>query len=365
MVASERSATTRAATSASRAIDAAKRLTRLMTASLVLQREILLLLPEVFERFKASCTVVQELYVYCIALVQQRWASMPEQADAAHAAAVAGELTPHDISRVPECFHDLLKHLASPISKTTGLPVHCTDYESMIDGDGAPRQFDFATIRRKLGSIAKQKAPGLSGNGPDLYACIPNCWVEWAVALCNIIQHTQVTPRAWHVDLAHYVHKGGSDISLANHRPLALIEVFRKVFTSVVIGRMRRDWNRLQVLDSCNPGFQAGRTTANAIYSVRTATEHCVQSKTELAALLDDLRWCFETPVSTVIELALFRPGVPEFYCNFLNDIDLHSVKSTITAAGITLEILLVMGAKGTHRQEHGTGQGTTEGQTK
>ena len=73
--------------------------------------------------------------------------------------APAGELMPHDITRVPECSHDLLKHLASPISKATGLPVHCTDYESMIDGDGAPRQFDFATIRRKLGSIAKQKAP--------------------------------------------------------------------------------------------------------------------------------------------------------------------------------------------------------------
>ena len=57
-----------------------------MTESLEQQREILLLLPEVFERFKASCTVVQELYVYCIALVQQRWASVLEQADAAHAA---------------------------------------------------------------------------------------------------------------------------------------------------------------------------------------------------------------------------------------------------------------------------------------
>ena len=30
--------------------------------------------------------------------------------------AVAGELAPHDISRVPECFHALLKHLTSPIS---------------------------------------------------------------------------------------------------------------------------------------------------------------------------------------------------------------------------------------------------------
>ena len=217
----------------------------------------------------------------------------------------------------------------SPISKTTGLPVHITDYVTMFDDDGAPRQFDFATIRRKLGSIAKQKVPGLSGNGPGLYAYMPDCWVVWAVKLCNITQHSQVTPRARHVDLVHYVHKGDSDISLANHRPLALIEVFLKS----IIGRMRRDWNRLHVLDSCDPGFQAGRTTANAIYPVRTVAEYCVQSKTELAALLDDLRLCFGTPANTVIELALFRLGVPELYCNFLNDIDLHSVKSTVTAA--------------------------------
>ena len=90
MMAIKRSAPTRAVTSISRAIDEQQqRLTRLMecvTESLVLQREILLLSSEVFERFKAICTVIQELYIYCTALVQQRWASMPEQADAAHAA---------------------------------------------------------------------------------------------------------------------------------------------------------------------------------------------------------------------------------------------------------------------------------------
>ena len=88
-----------------------------------------------------------------------------------------------------------------------------------------------------------------------------------------------------------------------------------------------------------------------------------MQSKTESAALLDDLRSCFDTPANTAIELALFRFGVPELYCNFLNGIDLHPVKSTITeAAGITLDIFLAMGAEGTHRQERGTGQGTNEG---
>ena len=57
-----------------------------MTESLVLQREILLRLHEAFERFTAIYTVVQELYLHCMALIQQRWVSMPEQADAAHAA---------------------------------------------------------------------------------------------------------------------------------------------------------------------------------------------------------------------------------------------------------------------------------------
>ena len=73
-----------------------------MTESLVLQREILLLLPEVFERFKAICTAIQELDIYCIALVQQRWASVLEQADAAHAA--DSERGAHRHSAVAECF---------------------------------------------------------------------------------------------------------------------------------------------------------------------------------------------------------------------------------------------------------------------
>ena len=164
------------------------------------------------------------------------------------------------------------------------------------------------------------------------------------------------------MDLVHYVHKGGSDGSLSNHRPLALIEVLRKVFTGVIVDRMRRDWSRLKVLDECNPGFQAGRTTANAILPVRTAAEHCMATKTEMAVLLDDLKWCFDTPANTVIELALMRLGVPAFYYTLLNDIDMHSVKTTVTAAGLTLDLASHTMCEGVHRQLHGTGQGTVEG---
>ena len=52
-----------------------------------------------------------------------------------------------------------------------GEMVRELDYTTMVDDDSVPRVIDMATVRRKLSSIAKQKAPGLSGNGPDLAYC--------------------------------------------------------------------------------------------------------------------------------------------------------------------------------------------------
>ena len=116
----------------------------------------------------------------------------------------------------------------------------------------------------------------------------------------------------------------------------------------------------MHLLDDANPGFQAGRTTANSILPLRLAAEHCVATKQHFAALLDDLKWCFDTPARTIVELALMRLGVPSYYYEMLEDIDLHSAKTTVTAAGLTCE--LVDGADGVHKQLHGTGQGTVEG---
>ena len=48
------------------------------------------------------------------------------------------------------------------------------------------------------------------------------------------------------------------------------------------------------------------------------------------------------------------RLGVPSYYYEMLEDIDLHSAKTTVTAAGLTCD--LVEGADAVHKQLHGTG---------
>ena len=59
----------------------------------------------------------------------------------------------------------------------------------------------------------------------------------------------------------------------------------------------------------------------------------------ELSCLLDDLKWCFDTPASTVVELGLMRLGVPAFYANPMADLDVHMVRSTVTANGTTVDL--------------------------
>ena len=110
-----------------------------------------------------------------------------------------------------------------------------SDYTDMLAADGSPKPMEWIEWQRKMGDIAKGKAPGYSGNTPDG--------------------------------------------SLSNHRPLCLIEVLRKEATSISRDRMRRDWNRMHLLGDANPGFQAGCTTANSILPLRLAAEHCVATK--------------------------------------------------------------------------------------
>ena len=74
--------------------------------------------------------------------------------------------------------------------------------------------------------------------------------------MADIIQYTQVMPHSWHIDLVHHVHRGGSDGSLSNHRSLSLVEVFRKVVTSVICDRMKRDFVKLAGSDQ--PGVSSG-----------------------------------------------------------------------------------------------------------
>ena len=155
--------------------------------------------------------------------------------------ATENKLRPQDAADIPAQLWPLLPHFRRKVTPASDTRVQQSDYSNMLAADGSPKPAELVEWQRKMGDIAKDKAPVYSGNTPDLYVPLPICWHEWALKLANVIQHTGVTPNGWHIDLVCYIHKGGDDGSLSNHRPLCLIEVLRKAETSIATDRMRRD----------------------------------------------------------------------------------------------------------------------------
>ena len=221
--------------------------------------------------------------------------------------AVRGELTLEEIAEIPTVFHPLLRHLQRPLSAQRPVQPFYRPTTPRWRKPTAPLIRSPSTaFDANWEVLSSNKAPGYSGNGPALHAPMPDEWAADMLALLSTIQHSGVTPHKWHVDLMHFVHKGGDDTRLSNHQPLALVDVMHKVFSAVATSRTRRDWARLGVLGSYNPGFQPGRSAVNAIYPLRMAAEQSLSDKVELVVFLDDLKWCFNKSAQVVIELALF-----------------------------------------------------------
>ena len=114
----------------------------------------------------------------------------------------------------------------------------------MVDGDGRPLPISAEELAAALRRTPKGKAPGATGITADVMSLMPKAWVELAARLATVVARSRVSPAQWRVDLTSYVHKGGSDRTLGNWRPIMLLDVLSKVIMRVLNDRMQAAWRR-------------------------------------------------------------------------------------------------------------------------
>ena len=258
---------------------------------------------------------------------------------------------------LPPEFGVLLPGLQAKVLSTTGAAVCPSDYAEMVDERGATRKVGYDEWVAAVRHTPARKAPGNSGITSDMVRLMPKPWHERAARLVSAVAASSLSPEQWRVDLTTYIHKGGADRSLANYRPIMLLDVLYKIMMRVHVSRMNRDWRRLGVLTENNAGFQKARTTACSVLPIRMAASHCMRERKGMAVLFDDLAWAFDTPPRGMVELALARLGVPPYLTKLLRDIDNMALKDTVLAGG---QASTYNGKY--HRVLHGTPQGSVEG---
>ena len=209
----------------------------------------------------------------------------------------------------------------------------------------------------------KMKSGGTAG-GPTgtTYHTVkmwPHEWKQIAYESMAGFWRLQTIPTQWKWRwLVPLLKKGGTTID--DLRPIMLLDVLRKVWTTLVMGNITKVLLKHRVLRATQHAYLPHRGTDSANLQVVNTLETAFAERRSLYGSSWDIRKAFDSVGKWLIRLAWRRLGVPEPLANWLILLDLNN--HTVVRTGHSFSCWLKNGLKGLEGldfdAEMGCGQG-------
>ena len=94
-------------------------------------------------------------------------------------------------------------------------------------------------------------------------------------------------------------------------RPICLLEIFRKLWTSILTHRIRNAWEHFDMLDPSQHGFRAKHGTDSASLLLVDALENAKETHSACLVSSWDIRRAFDSISKPALQMAWTRLGVP------------------------------------------------------
>jgi hypothetical protein len=155
--------------------------------------------------------------------------------------------------------------------------------------------------------------------------------------LVNLVLKTAIFSKKWKVGQIFPIPKMSEwDLSLANTRPIMLLETFRKSLVRVVQKRLSKVMINRNILKGFNFAGLEGESTTVPIHILHNLMEDAKQEKKEMWILLQDIKKAFDSVSITGLRKALNRIKIEGILEDFLIEIyDKREVK-VITKEGLS-----------------------------
>ena len=185
----------------------------------------------------------------------------------------------------------------------------------------APTLEEFKAVLRK----------GVGGRAPGMTGLTYGLMKIWPEELMDRVYDLLV--RQWNSDsMPEFmkwrwlcpIPKKQGDISMEDLRPLSLVEVLRKSWSSHVIYNMRQLWEKHGLLDNSQSAYREGRGTENALLQVINGLEEAQECNTNILASSYDKTRAFDSLSRNAARIALYRMGVPVKVCEMLVGLDIE-----------------------------------------
>jgi len=135
--------------------------------------------------------------------------------------------------------------------------------------------------------------------------------------------HPEFFKYKWLVPLSKLKEPGTP--SLTQLRPIMLIETLRKVWTQLIVKRIRRVLETESALSSKQFGFRPRRSTMQPLLQFSSALEQVAEVGGEISGSTWDVVRAFDSIAKPLILLSLIRIGIPNVWAQYLIDLDADS----------------------------------------
>lgn len=183
---------------------------------------------------------------------------------------------------------------------------------------GADRLSDPITVEEVKATIEKAKnntALGMDGIPYEVLKAAPLEYLEWLTKVMNICLTKKEIPETWKNSLLYMLHKASDDTKdFANYQSIALLSVEYKVYSSILMERLKSHMEVNNLLSPTQGGFRPGMSCYMHLATITEIINERNQSKNNapLHLLYIDLKKAFDTLPHWVLEEALTKYGSPQ-----------------------------------------------------
>jgi hypothetical protein len=143
----------------------------------------------------------------------------------------------------------------------------------------------------------------------------------WLLEFCNLVYRNVSIPASWHRAKVACLFKKGDPACPENYRPISLVQVGYKLFSSLILNRFKVAGVEDKLWKS-QFGFRSGCGTQDAIFIARRLIEQCHNNQDQSRVFLA-LDWAkaFDSIDPKCLVQALRRYGIPPHYLDIIASI--------------------------------------------
>ena len=230
-------------------------------------------------------------------------------------------------SDVPVQFRGIFKH-----AKRLPMPAADRQAAELIFTTPIP----FARFEAYTAGKKKNRGPGKSEIRIDHICAAPKGAREDICSLLSIPYTTGLVYTSWNAELINWIPKEEGNPDINKRRPIALLEVMRKICMGIKKQEMFDIWIRNGFINPDNYAFLKGKSTSLPILITKAMLEDSKFNKTELHTMQVDLKRAYDMVPYYIKEMALRRLGLPEAGISLWCAFDTTRQLQVVTPHGLT-----------------------------